>query len=120
MSPWLAPLVLVVLAACSEVAGVGANAALKSHQTLSGEQAEQAVAQRFAADPALAGLKVSVATANSWRDGFQTRTSVLMAGTVADTAAQARAVAIIRDTIGGDPAAVVVLDRSRIAGPASP
>lgn len=106
---------LLVLAGCSEVAGVGANAALKDHQGASAADHEKAIAQRLAAEPSLAGLKVSVAVANDWREGFATRTSVLMAGTAPDQAAQARAAQLIKDAIGGAPEATAILDLSRIA-----
>ncbi|MCR6632884.1 MAG: hypothetical protein NVV74_24130 [Magnetospirillum sp.] len=105
---------LCMLAACGEVAGVSANAALKSHQSRSAEELESRIAQRFAAEPALTGLKVSVARANGWRDGFQTRTSVLLAGTATDAAARTRAAELVREIIGGDPAAIAILDRSRM------
>lgn len=110
----LFPLALLLLTACSEVAGVGANAALKGHQGASAADHEKAIAQRLAAEPALAGLKVSVAVANHWRDGFSTRTSVLMAGTAPDAAAKTRAAQLIKDTIGGEPEAIAILDLSRI------
>lgn len=111
--------VALMLAGCSEVAGVTANAALKSHQVGSATEAEQAIAARFAAEPALAGLKASVAMANHWRDGFQTRVSVLLAGTAADEAASARAAQIIRETIGGAADAIAILDRSRLRAAAA-
>lgn len=111
----LIPLAVVMaLGACSEVAGVTANAALKGHQTGNAEDAERAIAQRFAADPALADLKVSVAFGNHWRDGFQTRASVLMAGTAPDEAARTRAAEIVREIVGGAPNGIAILDRSRI------
>src|SRR5512145_400363 len=105
---------VLALAACSEVAGVTANATLKGHQTANAGAAEDALARRFAADPALSGLKASVAIANHWRDGFQTRTSVLLAGTAPDAATQARAAALIKDILGDDPDAIAILDLSRI------
>lgn len=110
----VALIAVLALAGCSEVAGVAANAALKSHQAGSAAEAEQAIATRFAADRALAGLKVSVAYGNAWRDGFQTSVSVLLAGTARDEAARARARQVVTEAIGGDPAAVAILDRSRI------
>lgn len=115
--PFALPL---MLAACTEVAGVGANAALKGHQGASAADHEKAIAQRLAAEPTLAGLKVSVAIANHWRDGFSTRASVLMAGTAADPAAKTRAAQLIKDTIGGDPEAIAILDLSRIESAARP
>lgn len=115
------PLAALLLAACSEMAGVGASAALKGHQGASAAEYEKAIARRLAADPALAGLKVSVALANHWRDGFSTHVSVLVAGTAPDQAAQARAAQTIRETIGGAPEATAILDLSRIENPhASP
>lgn len=104
----------LALAACAEMAGVGANAALKGHQGSTATDHEQAIAQRLAADPTLAGLKVSVAVANPWQDGFASRISVLVAGTVPTADARPRAARIITDTIGGDPKAIAILDRSRI------
>ena len=106
--------VVTALGACSEVAGVTANAALKGHQTGNAEDAERAIARRFAADPALASLRVSVAYGNHWRDGFQARASVLMAGTAPDEAARSRAAEIIREIVGGTPDGIAILDRSRI------
>ena len=111
---------VLALGACSEVAGVGANAALKGHQGASAAEHEKAIAQRLAAEPDLAGLKVSVAVANAWRDGFATRVSVLMAGTAPDPAAQARAAQVIKETIGGAPEATAILDLSRIETAARP
>lgn len=112
------PVLMLALAlpACSDVAGVGANAALKGHQGLNAADHEKAIAQRLAADPALAGLKASVAVANQWRDGFATRTSVLMAGTAPDAEARSRAAQVIKEAIGGDPAAIAIVDLSRIEG----
>lgn len=109
-------LALLLLAGCTDVAGVGASAALKGHQGASAAEHEKAIAQRLATDPALAGLKVSVAIANHWRDGFSTRTSVVMAGTAPNTEAKARAAQVIKETIGGDPESTAILDLSRIEG----
>lgn len=112
----LPPILLLTLAACSDMAGVGANAALKGHQGINAADHEKAIALRLAADPTLAGLKVSVSVTNQWRDGFSTRTSVLMAGAAPDAAACARATQVIKETIGGDPAAIAILNLSRIEG----
>lgn len=100
--------------ACSQMAGVGANAGLRAHQGASASEQEKAIAQRLAAEPGLDKLKASVAVANHWRDGFATRSSVLLAGTAPDAEARERAIRLIRDIIGGDPEAIAVVDLSRI------
>jgi hypothetical protein len=115
-----AAVVCAGLAACSQAAGVGANVALKAHQTETTTELEKRLTQRFAAEPPLAGLKISVARANVWQDGFQSRYNVLLAGTVPDADSRNRAAAMVRETIGGDPAAIAILDRSRLTPVSSP
>jgi hypothetical protein len=99
------------------MAGVGANVALKAHQTQTTEEMEKRLAERFAGEPALSGMKVSVARSNVWQDGFQSRYSVLLAGIAADEPARGRAADMVREVIGADPAAIAILDRSRLPAP---
>lgn len=95
-------------------AGVVANSVVKATQDESADSLELDIQRRLAANPALTGVKVSVAIGNVWRDAFQTRYAVLLAGTVPHAEARAWAVQAVRDGLRAEPEAVNIADHIRV------
>lgn len=115
-----APLVLVLsataLSACGP-AGMVANSVVKESQGRTAADIERDIKTQFSANPALMDVKVSVAINNVWQNAFQSRYSVLLAGTVADDDARREAAATLRRVIGAEDDAVAIADQTRIVSP---
>lgn len=109
---------LLCLSACGP-AGVVANSMVKETQGRNAGDIERDLLNEYGKHADLRGVKVSVAINNVWQNAFQTRYSILLAGTIPDRDARAAAIAILRRVIGGDDEAIVIADRMRETGRAS-
>jgi hypothetical protein len=101
------------LAGCGP-AGVVASTVVKGAQAGNAEDYERDLRQRFAAQPSLRDIKVSVTLSNGWRDAFRTRYSVLLAGTIPAEADRKAATQMVWDAIGATPDTVAIADHMRI------
>lgn len=108
--------VALFLSACGP-AGVVANSVIKETQGGNAADIERDIKVQFGTTPSLRDVKVSVAISNVWRDAFQTRYSVLLAGTVPDTIAHTQAIATVRKTIGANDDTILIADRIRVTAP---
>lgn len=106
-------LMALALSGCGP-AGVVANSVVKSSQGSNAQDLESDIKRRFAAEPTLRNVKVSVAISNVWRDAFQTRYSVLLAGTVPSEDSRTAAAMAVRQVTDGGDEAVVIADRMRV------
>lgn len=113
----VAPLFAALFLSACGPAGVIANSVVKETQGSNAADIERDIKTQLGTTPSLRNVKVSVAISNVWRDAFQTRYSVLLAGTVPDTIAHEQAIATVRNTIGADDDAIVIADRVRITAP---
>lgn len=109
---------LLCLSACG-AAGIVADSAIKEAQGRNAADIERELLNAYGRHAALRGVKVSVAINNVWQNAFQTRYSILLAGTIPDRDARTEAIAILRRVIGGDDDAIVIADRMRETGRAS-
>ncbi|MBC7905355.1 MAG: hypothetical protein H7Y60_01235 [Rhodospirillaceae bacterium] len=106
-------LICLTLSGCGP-AGVVANSVVKSSQGSNAEDLERDIKRRFATDPALRDVKVSVAISNVWRDAFLTRYSVLLAGTIPSEDTRAGIATLVRQVIDAGDDAVIIADKMRV------
>jgi osmotically-inducible protein OsmY len=106
-------LACLALSGCGP-AGVVANSVVKSTQGGNADDLERDIKRRFAADPSLRDVKVSVAISNVWRDAFQTRYSVLLAGSIPSEDTRTAAAAAVRQVINAGDDAVIIADKMRV------
>lgn len=107
-----APVCALLLTACGP-AGVVANSVIKETQGRNAGDIERDVKKEYGDNPALRDVKVSVAINNVWQNAFQTRYSVLLAGTIPDQNARTEAIAVLRRVIGGDEDTIAIADKMR-------
>ncbi|MBC7951641.1 MAG: BON domain-containing protein [Rhodospirillaceae bacterium] len=106
-------LACLALSGCGP-AGVVANSVVKSAQGSSAEDLERDIKRRFASEPSLRDIKVSVAISNGWRDAYQTRYSVLLAGTIPSETMRSAAATAVRQVINAGDDAVIIADKMRV------
>lgn len=106
-------LTCLTLSGCGP-AGVVANSVVKSAQGNNAEDLERDIKQRFASQTPLHGVKVSIAISNGWRDAYQTRYSVLLAGTIPSETTRIAAAETVRQVINADHDAVIIADKMRV------
>ncbi|HTH17130.1 MAG TPA: hypothetical protein VL974_10785 [Magnetospirillum sp.] len=112
-----AVLALPLISAACGPAGVVANSAVKRVQGDNAADLERAIKTQMARNPSLRDIQVSVAISNVWQDAFQTRYSVLLAGTLPSEEARREAYATTQSAIGAGDDAVLIADQTRIAPP---